>query len=173
MSHTYSNDDQNGKVKITDNMVVSLDYTLRLEDGEVVDSSAEHDPLEFLQGAGEIIPGLEQALYGMAVGEKKEVVVPPEDAYGDLDPEAYQMVPRELFPADLVLEEGMELNLIDTETDEPIEAFVSEILPEGIVLDFNHPLAGETLFFHVKVADVRPATAEEISHGHVHNGHEN
>lgn len=155
---------------VTDDVVVSLDYTLRLDDGEVIDSSTETEPLEFLQGAGEIISGLEQALYGMSVGEKKQLVIDPDEAYGDVDEDAFQLVPHDLFPEDVEIEEGMALRLVNSETGEPVDAFVSEIIDEGVVLDFNHPLAGETLHFDVRIADLRQATSEEIAHGHVHDG---
>ena len=157
---------------VANNVVVSLDYTLRLDDGEVVDTSSGQDALEFLQGHGQIIPGLEQALYGMAVGEEKEVEVAPSEGYGETNSEAFQPVPRDTFPPDLDLTEGMGLHLRD-ETGKVVVAYVAEIRPEAVLLDLNHPLAGETLFFQVKIADLRPATSEELVHGHVHSaGHE-
>ena len=155
-------------LKVADGMVVSLDYTLRLDDGQVVDSSNGHEALQFLQGQCQIIPGLEQALYGMEVGEEKEVEVSPGDGYGETDPDAYQMVPHDLFPADMELSEGMGLRMRD-EAGQPLEAYVANVSPDGVLLDFNHPLAGETLYFHVKIADLRPGTSEELDHGHVHN----
>jgi FKBP-type peptidyl-prolyl cis-trans isomerase SlyD len=158
------------QMAVSDDMVVSLDYTLRLDDGEVIDTSGDGEPLEFLQGHGQIIRGLEQELYGMAVGEEKDVVVEPGDGYGDFDPEAFQQVPLNAFPPNVELEPGMGLELT-SESGEPLLAFVSEVGPEGVVLDFNHPLAGETLYFAVRVADLRPATDEELLHGHVH-GHD-
>jgi FKBP-type peptidyl-prolyl cis-trans isomerase SlyD len=155
-------------LKVADGMVVSLDYTLRLDDGQVVDSSNGREALQFLQGQGQIIPGLEQALYGMGVGEEKEVEVAPGDGYGETDPDAYQMVPHNLFPPDMELNEGMGLRMRD-ESGQPLEAYVADVSPDGVLLDFNHPLAGETLYFHVKIADLRPGTSEELDHGHVHN----
>ena len=158
---------------VADDLVVSLDYTLRLEDGQVVDTSAadEGKPLEFVQGQGEIIPGLEQALYGMRVGDVKEVVVAPVDGYGEHDPEAFEMVERQIFPAQMDLEPGTSLRLRES-SGEILEAFVVDVRPEGVLLDFNHPLAGETLYFQVKIAGLRAATEEELAHGHVHGpGH--
>lgn len=155
-------------LKVADGMVVSLDYTLRLDDGQVIDSSNGREALQFLQGQGQIIPGLEQALYGMEVGEEKEVEVAPGDGYGETDPDAYQMVPHDLFPADMELSEGMGLRMRD-ESGQPLEAYVANVSPDGVLLDFNHPLAGETLYFHVKITDLRPGTSEELDHGHVHN----
>ena len=157
---------------VVDGLVVSLDYTLRLDDGQVLDTSAGKDPLEFLQGSGQIIPGLENALYGLAVGDEKEVEVAAADGYGDRNPNAYETVPREAFPADITLTEGLGLQLHD-ESGREVVAYIAEISPDDVLLDLNHPLAGETLFFEVKIADLRPATNEELAHGHAHGaGHE-
>jgi FKBP-type peptidyl-prolyl cis-trans isomerase SlyD len=158
------------EMAVSDNMVVSLDYTLRLDDGEIIDSSSKEEPLEFLQGHGQIIRGLEQELYGMAIGEEKNIVVEPGDGYGDFDPDAFQEVPLAAFPPNVELEPGMGLELM-SESGEPLLAFVSEVGHEDVVLDFNHPLAGETLYFAVKIADLRLASDEELLHGHVH-GHD-
>jgi FKBP-type peptidyl-prolyl cis-trans isomerase SlyD len=155
------------KLTVADEMVVSLDYILRLDDGQVIDSSDGREAFQFLQGRGQIISGLEKALYGMAVGEEKDVEVAPAEGYGETDPDAYQRVPQDIFPSDMGLTEGMELHLKD-QSGRAIEAYVVEISPEGVLLDFNHPLAGETLYFHVKVTDLRPGSSEEIAHGHVH-----
>jgi FKBP-type peptidyl-prolyl cis-trans isomerase SlyD len=168
MSHSGTNEPGND-LTVADDVVVRMDYSLRLDDGELIDSSTEEEPLEFLQGAGEIIPGLEQALYGMSVGEKKKLVIGPDEAYGDLDEDAFQLVPHDLFPDDVEIEEGTALRLINSETGEPVDAYVAEVLEEGVVLDFNHPLAGETLYFDVHIAGLRPATPEEIAHSHVHD----
>lgn len=158
---------------VADDMVVQLDYTLTLANGEIYDSSDETGPLEYIQGQGHIISGLEEALYGMAVGDEKDVVVTPDVGYGEYDPEAVQTLPRDVFPAEMELEPGMPIDLYDEDADEEIEAFIAEVDDEGVVVDFNHPLAGETLNFHVKVVGVRPATDEELDHGHVHgNGHD-
>jgi FKBP-type peptidyl-prolyl cis-trans isomerase SlyD len=153
---------------VADAMVVRLDYTLTLTDGDVYDSSADSGPLEILQGQGQIIAGLEEALYGMAVGEEKDVVVTPDYAYGEYDPDAVQLLPKDVFPPDMELEPGMAIDLYDEEADEEVEAYVAEIQRDGVLIDFNHPLAGETLTFHVKIVGLRPATPEEIDHGHVH-----
>jgi FKBP-type peptidyl-prolyl cis-trans isomerase SlyD len=154
--------------KVADDMVVSLDYTLRLDNGDVIDTSAGREPLQFVQGTGGIITGLEDALYGMSVGEEKEVVVQPDAGYGAVDDQAYQRVSRQMFPEDLDLEEGMGLRLRDQDTGQPVNAYVAELKDDNVLLDFNHPLAGETLYFDVKVVDVRQATDEEIDHDHTH-----
>jgi FKBP-type peptidyl-prolyl cis-trans isomerase SlyD len=138
----------------------------------VIDTSQDQEPLEYLQGRGQIIPGLEQAVYGMAVGEEKDVVVAPADGYGEHDPDAYEMVDRDVFPADLNLEPGIGLRMRDDE-GQALVAYVEEVRPDGVVLDFNHPLAGETLHFNVQIAGLRSATSEELEHGHAHEpGHE-
>jgi FKBP-type peptidyl-prolyl cis-trans isomerase SlyD len=155
------------KLTVADDLVVSLDYTLRLDSGAVVDSSADREPLEFLQGRHQIIPGLEQALYGMKVGEAKAVVVLPEEGYGPVNESAYQEFPKDAFPSDVELELGMGMELVDG-SGRPLLAFVSEIKSDSILLDFNHPLAGETLHFDVEIADLRAASGEELDHGHVH-----
>ncbi|MBN1584031.1 MAG: peptidylprolyl isomerase [Anaerolineae bacterium] len=155
---------------VKDDLIVSLDYTLHLDGGQLVDSSSDGEPLEFLHGRGAIIPGLEQALYGMAVGEEKNVVVAPADGYGKRDPEALQVVPRHAFPPDLELEVGRMLHMRDSSTRQVFQTIVREIRPDDVLLDFNHPLAGETLHFHVQIAGVRAATGEELEHGHVHDG---
>jgi|JI10StandDraft_1071094.scaffolds.fasta_scaffold191776_3 FKBP-type peptidyl-prolyl cis-trans isomerase SlyD len=161
---------KNGNQVVEDGMVVRMDYELALDDGELIDSSAETGPLEFVQGSGEIIEGLAEALYGMAAGEEKQVVVTPDLAYGDYDPEAYQVVPRDSFPPDVDLSEGDPLDLFDEETGEQIEAYIGGFEDDNVIIDFNHPLAGETLHFTVRIVDMRPATPEELDHGHVHNG---
>jgi FKBP-type peptidyl-prolyl cis-trans isomerase SlyD len=156
------------ELTVTDDLVVGLDYTLRLDDGEIIDSSTDQEPLEFLQGRGQIIPGLEQALYGMAVEDEKDVTVAPAEAYGEQDPDAIELVDRHVFPPDLDLRPGIGLRMRD-DTGRALEAYVKEIRPDGVVLDFNHPLAGETLHFHVRIAVLRPPTSEELAHGHVHD----
>jgi FKBP-type peptidyl-prolyl cis-trans isomerase SlyD len=145
-----------------------MDYTL-LVDGEMMDTSVGHEPLEFLQGAGNIIPGLEQELYGMAIGESKKVIVLPEDGYGVLDPEAFVEVPKEQFPANIPLEIGIEIQVTD-QNGNPMHARIDSVGDEAVTLDFNHPLAGKELHFDVKVVGLREATDEENEHGHVHGG---
>jgi len=147
---------------VEDGFVVGLEYTLRLEGGEVVDSSDGQGPLQFVQGQGQIVPGLEQALYGMAIGDEKDVVVGPTDGYGKRDPEAMQAIPRDTFPADFPLETGVGLRLRDAH-GQTVIAFVSEIRTDDVLLDFNHPLAGETLYFHAKISSLRPATPQDLA----------
>jgi FKBP-type peptidyl-prolyl cis-trans isomerase SlyD len=160
------------ELTVSDGLAVGLEYTLRLDDGETIDSSAGRGPLGFLQGEGQIIPGLEQALYGMAVGEEKSVVVQAENGYGHRDSTAFQQLPRDSFPSDVNPEPGMALELVD-DSGQSMLAFVAEVGPDNVLIDMNHPLAGETLHFDVRIATLRAATSEELAHGHVHDhGHE-
>lgn len=157
---------------VADDLVVSLAYTLRDSEGELIDSAGDEAPLEFIQGYGHIIEGLEDELYGMSVGEERDLVIGPEAAYGEYDEEATQLAPLDMFPQDMELELGLPVELQSEDSDEPIDAYISEIYDDSVLLDFNHPLAGETLYFHVKVVGLRDASAEEIDHGHVHGeGH--
>ena len=151
-------------------IVVTLDYTLKVA-GEVVDSSEGGDPIVFLQGHGQIIPGLESALYGMGIGESKNVQVKPEQGYGDVDEKAFTVIPRNEFPSDIPLEPGVGLRLRD-EDGEVMDAQIASVDENNIRLDFNHPLAGKDLHFSVTVVDLREATREEIEHGHVHGDDE-
>jgi FKBP-type peptidyl-prolyl cis-trans isomerase SlyD len=148
-------------------VVVKLEYTLQIEE-EVVESTDDDGPIEFLHGYGEIIPGLETALYGMTVGQEKDVTVDPEDGYGEYDSDAFEEVPLEIFPDDMDLSLGMPVELFDEDADETVEGFIAEIRTDTVVVDLNHPLAGETLNFHVRVVGLRPATPEELEHGHTH-----
>ncbi len=163
---------ENQPIKIADNNVVTMDYELRI-DGEVVDTSEDGDPIVFLQGAGQIIPGLEKAIYGLTAGDKKSVTVAPEDGYGEIDPDSIVEVPKDEFPEDFPLELGVEITVNtededDESLEEEMEATIVAINEDTITLDFNHPLAGKSLNFDVNILEVRQATPEEIEHGHVH-----
>lgn len=149
---------------VQDDTVVSMDYALRLADGQIADSSEGREPLEFVQGHGNIIPGLERALYGMSEGEEKDVTVAPADAYGEFDSDMFETLPREAFPADVDLEMGMAFRM-RTETGQVVVATISEMDEEDVTLNLNHPLAGQTLYFHVKIAGLREATPEELAGG--------
>ena len=159
-------DEKTNPAMIADDVVVTMEYTLTVN-GEVVDSSDENDPLVFLQGYRNIIPGLERELYGMKVGDSKKVSVKPLDGYGEKDPDAFMDVPRSEFPAEIPLEIGVELDIRD-EDNEVMSATIVDVDKDNVRLDFNHPLAGETLDFEVKILDLRSATEEELQHGHAH-----
>lgn len=152
--------------KVEDGVVVSMEYKLTV-DGQVLDSSDEAGPLQFLAGYGNIIPGLENEMMGMKIGDSKEVTVQPADGYGEFDEEAFMEVPRAEFPTDMKLEEGLELHVTDEEGDHRA-AYVTSFDDKTVKLDFNHPLAGAELNFYVKVVALRKPTDEELDHGHVH-----
>lgn len=158
--------------KITANKVVSLAYTLRDDDGEVIDRSEDGSPLLYLHGAQNIVPGLEEQLEGVAQGESVKATVSPEKGYGPRIGEA-QEVPRNLFPADAELAAGMQVVAHDDEGRQ-IPFFITGITEDTITVDPNHPLAGETLHFDVTVESLRDATEEEVAHGHPHGagGHQ-
>jgi FKBP-type peptidyl-prolyl cis-trans isomerase SlyD len=159
-------DSKNKPTHIAKDMVVSLDYTLKV-DGVVVDSSDKSEPIQFIQGRGHIISGLENELYGMQVGDKKQVNVSASDGYGEVDNSAFADIPRDEFPPDIPLKPGIGLQLRDQDGN-IVEGYIREVGEKSVRLDFNHPLAGKDLDFAVEVVDVRDATAEELSHGHVH-----
>jgi FKBP-type peptidyl-prolyl cis-trans isomerase SlyD len=154
---------------VANDMVVGIAYKLRLEDGDVVDDAPDSEPFEFIQGHGDVIRGLEEALYGLKIGDEKEVRVTPADGYGVPDPEAFVVVPLQSFPVDLELSEGMVLAMRDKDTDQSVEAYVTELREDGVLMDLNHPLAGETLFFDVEIISLRTASPAELAHGHVHS----
>ena len=161
---------QNNPQEVTDDVVVSIDYTLTV-DGEVVDSTEGDEPLQFLQGHQNIIPGLEHDLAGMKIGDTKQVIVPAAQAYGEIDPDNIVDIPRGEFPAEIPLDPGTELEVKNAD-GEVLSATIAEINEDSVKLDFNHPLAGKELTFDVTITDLRAATEEELSHGHVHGGEE-
>lgn len=154
------------ELKVQDGQVVAMEYILKV-DGNVADTSEGREPLEYVHGTGNIIPGLERELTGMAVGESKEVVVAAADAYGEEDEQAFMDVPRVQFPEDIPVEVGIELQ-VQNQAGQPVYARIVEVGDEKVRLNFNHPLAGKELHFSVKVVSMREATEEEIEHGHVH-----
>jgi len=166
-------DTENKPFVVEDNVVVTMNYSLSI-DGEVIDSSEgeENDPITFLQGAGQIISGLEKSIYGLKIGDKKSVTVDSKDGYGEIDPESIVEVPKDEFPKDFPLDLGVEITVNaddeDEEGDEEMEATIIAVNENTVTLDFNHPLAGKTLNFDVHIIDIREATSEEIEHGHVH-----
>lgn len=155
-------------MKITSNTVVSIDYIVTDENGQVLDTTNGQDAMEVLIGHSNIVPGLEDALMGKEKGDRVDVLVQPDRAYGIRHPELIQEIDINMF-------EGMELNVGDSflaDTDmgkKPI--VVKEIKGNTVVVDGNHPLAGMTLKFLVDIIDVRQATDSEIEHGHVHGAH--
>jgi FKBP-type peptidyl-prolyl cis-trans isomerase SlyD len=162
----------NETAKVEDGQVILMEYTLKVDD-VVLDSSKDNGPIEFIQGAGNIIQGLERELYGMTIGESKEVRVSAQDGYGDIDHEAFSDVPRDQFPDNIPMEVGTQLELHD-QTGKPVHARIDKVEDTSVRLDFNHPLAGKELFFAIKIAGLREPTEEEREHGHAHSqGHGN
>lgn len=155
-------------MNIADKHVVAIHYEVKDEDGVVVDSSAGREPLVYLHGHGNIIPGLENALAGLAVGDDFNVTVTPEEAYGEHQDGLVQTVPKEAFQGVEKVEEGMVFTA-QTESG-PLQVTVTQVADEQVTVDGNHPLAGKSLSFKGSVEEVRAASAEELEHGHVHSG---
>lgn len=148
------------------NCVVSIDYELTNDAGELLDASPEGQPLKYLHGASNIIAGLENELTGKAVGAQFRVSIQPEQGYGTHQPQLVQTVPRDAFPDPDDVQTGMRFS---AQSDNgTLSVVVTEVTPDTVTVDANHPLAGQVLHFSVNVADVRDATSEEIAHGHVH-----
>ncbi|RMF81700.1 MAG: peptidylprolyl isomerase [Chloroflexi bacterium] len=152
--------------QVANNMVVGLAYTLKV-DGEVVEQVGKDEPMEYLHGADDIIPGLEKQLAGKKVGDTFSVTIPPEDGYGLYDPEDVEELPRHIIDGADNLEKGAMLEIEDEDGDFYL-AFVRDIQGDTITIDYNPPLAGKELAYDVEVVSIREATAEEIDHGHVH-----
>jgi len=145
---------QTEKAKIQEGSQVSIQYTLLDEKGKQIESNKGGNPFKYTHGKGDIIPGLENGLEGMKAGEEKTIEVKPEDAYGKVQPEAFQEVPRKNIPSD-ALKIGAILMMRSTQG--PRQLRVHEIKDETVVLDLNHPLAGKTLTFEVKIMAVQSA----------------
>lgn len=152
---------------VADDVVVTLDYTLTVN-GEVLDTTEGSEPIQFLQGHQNIIPGLERELYGMKIGDTRNVLVKAAEGYGEYDPEAVIDVPRSEFPPDIPLRVGVDLT-VRNESGELLDARIASVGKDMVQLDFNHPLAGKDLNFEVTVVDLRNAEPEELAHGHVHD----
>ncbi|MCK9505722.1 MAG: peptidylprolyl isomerase [Porticoccaceae bacterium] len=150
---------------IQNNSVVAFHYTVSDEDGVQLDSSSGQSPLTYLHGANNIIPGLEAALTGKSAGDSLKVDIAPDEAYGEYHEGLVQSVPLEAF-GDAEVEVGMRFEA--QTNDGPISVVITDIDGGNATVDGNHPLAGKKLTFDVTIEDIRPATEEEISHGHVH-----
>ncbi|UOA10646.1 peptidylprolyl isomerase [Methylobacter sp. S3L5C] len=153
-------------MQVADNMAVSIHYTLTNDEGEVLDSSIGEEVLVYLQGSGNIVPGLENALVGKVIGDKFTVRIAPEEAYGELMDDMIQVLSRDMFEGIDNVEVGMQFHADVSEG--PGVVTVVNIEGDEITIDGNHPLAGVALNFDVEVIDVRPATEEEATHGHIH-----
>lgn len=154
-------------MQIAPQKAVSIDYTLTNDAGEVIDSSAGAAPLVYLHGAGNIIVGLERALEGKQQGDRVQVVVEPADAYGEYSPELVATLNRSMFEGVDELEVGMQFHASAPDGSMQIVT-IRDLDGDDVVVDGNHPLAGQRLSFDVTVVAVRDANAEEIAHGHIH-----
>lgn len=156
-------------MQVSENAVVTFHYTLTDDQGAVIESSEGSHPLAYLHGQGQIIPGLEAAMIGRQSGDKFSVEIAPEQAYGPRTEGLVEHLPRQAFEADLDIKPG-ETYWADTEDGEA-EVQVVGIEGDQVLVDANHPLAGMRLRFQIEVTDVRKATDDEVSHGHVHGPH--
>ncbi|MCC6455984.1 MAG: FKBP-type peptidyl-prolyl cis-trans isomerase [Caldilineaceae bacterium] len=157
----------NTTLRVKDNMVVSLAYTLTVENEQAAQQTRKPSSKSFLQGRHQVVRGLEKALYGMSVGDEKNVVVKSPNEYGESDPAAIKTLSRQSAPTFANATPGQKLRLMHKKSGKVERAVVVDVQPETIVLDFNHPLAGKTLHYHVRVDDLRQATPEEIETGEV------
>lgn len=151
---------------VSQDQVVSIHYTLRDDQGEVIDRSADGEPLTYLHGHGQLIPGLERELMGKSAGDRVQLKVSAADGYGDYDRELVQRVPRRALKGIGEVRVGMRLQAQTPQG--PRAVTVSQVSGDMVTLDGNHPLAGKNLHFEVEIAAVRTATEEELAHGHVH-----
>lgn len=156
-------------MQIAKHCLVAIEYRLTDDEGDELDSSGEDGPLTYVHGMQEIIPGLERALEGHSPGDHFQVTVEPVDAYGERLDELCLEIARDEFESPDDLEIGMQFSLTDEEEDEEMVVAVVDFDDEVVVVDGNHPLAGVTLHFDVKVHDVRPATADEIEQSGNHS----
>jgi len=153
-------------MQIAQDIVVSIHYTLTDDAGETVDSSVGGDPLFYLHGNGNLVPGLEHALEGKQVGDKVQVIVAPADGYGEYDKQLVQRVPRRAFKGVADVKAGMQFQV---QSDQgPRSVTVTNVAGDMVTVDGNHPLAGKNLNFAVEVMEVRKPSEEELAHGHVH-----
>ena len=149
-------------MNIVDNVYVAFDYKLTLDSGEEVDRSPDNEPLGFIIGSGQIIPGLEKGMMGMTIGDRSKISVEPEDAYGQVNPEMIGDVPRNHFPSEMELKPGM---MFQSQGPNGILSSHIKEIKDGntVVIDLNHPLAGKKLHFDINIVEVRELTSEELS----------
>ncbi len=145
---------------ISEDKFVSINYTLRLDNGEVVESSGENLPFGFVFGRNQVIPGLEKGLIGLKEGDSATITVSPDEGYGQRNEELLQSIPRQHFPQDASLSVGAVFQMMGPQG--PVTFIINSLNDDTVIADFNHPLAGKTLQFDIKVMEVRDATPEEI-----------
>ncbi len=149
--------------------VVSIHYTLRDEEGEVMDSSEGKEPLAYLHGENNLIPGLENELQGKTAGAKFQATIAPGDAYGEVNDEFIQTIDKQMFQGAESIEPGMTF-VAQGQGGQQRQVRVVKVEGDDVTIDANHPMAGKTLHFDVEVVEVREATPQELEHGHVHAG---
>ena len=153
-------------MQVAKNAVVSIDYTLTGPDGKVIDTSTGREPLAYIHGGGNLIPGLERALDGKTAGENVNVSIAPVDAYGERNPAAVHSVPKSAFQGVPEIKVGMQFKSQGEHGEQIVT--VTKVEADTVTVDANHPLAGVTLNFDVTIRGIRAATPEELDHGHVH-----
>lgn len=158
-------------MQITQNTVASIEYTLKDNEGQVLDTSEGREPLTYLHGSGNLVPGLESALEGNGEGDSVSVTVDPAEGFGERDENLIQQVPKTAFEGVESIEAGMRFQASD-ENGQGRIVTVTEVADDEVTVDANHPLAGVPLNFDVNVVEVREASEEEIEHGHAHTGEE-
>lgn len=149
------------------NKVVTVNYKLSDDEGNLIQSTNINEPFVYLSGSNQILPKLEQEIDSMIIGGKKNIGLNSSEAYGNYDEKAVQQVKREEFPEGTNLEAGMEF-MASTPEGKPVPFVIKEVKDDDITIDFNHPLAGKNLNFDIELIDVRNATQDELEHGHVH-----
>ena len=154
-------------MQVIKDAVASIHYTLKNDEGMVLDTSEGRDPLPYLHGAGNIIPGLEKALEGKQGGDQIQVAIEPQDAYGEYSPELVATLNRAMFEGVDELEVGMQFHASGPDGGMQIVT-IRDVEGDDVIVDGNHPLAGQRLNFDVKVVSVRDASEEEVAHGHIH-----
>lgn len=157
--------------RVQDGKIVVIHYTMS-EDGKAIESTRGKDPVAYLHGRNQMLPGVESALVGQEVGAKLVITVPPEGAYGARSGPGPQAVPRKEFPRKMNLQEGMPLEIRDSE-GKPVRVWITKVQGTRVWIDIDHPLAGRTLTFDMEVINVRDPAPEELEHGHAHgaDGH--
>ncbi len=149
------------------NKIVTINFILKDEDGNVLESTENMEPFSFISGNNQILPKLEEAVNQMLIGTKRDVKVQAAEGYGEYNESAIQQVDKNEFPEDVKLEEGMRM-IANSPDGKQMPFIVNKIEEKEVTIDFNHPLAGKNLEFNVELVDVRDATPEELAHGHVH-----
>lgn len=152
--------------RVATGKVVTFHYTLTSASGEVIDQS-DGEPMPYLHGAGNIVPGLEREMEGKAPGAKFRSIIEPVDGYGEHDPDGEVQVPRSAFPEDAPLEAGVQF-VAEQPDGDVVPLWITAVEDDAITVDKNHPLAGEQLTFDIEIVAIRDATADEKTHGHVH-----